>query len=58
MRGTDMFRRIKHLFKRINQLILVFPVWLVVGLFGAFQRFERDGWIETEEDERDYRRMY
>lgn len=44
--------------KRMNQVILAFPVWLVLGISGLFRRTETvDGWQDSEKNER-WERMY
>lgn len=36
---------------RMNQVILTFPVWLVLGLSGLFHRDRREtGWSGPEDD--------
>lgn len=43
---------------RMNQVVLSFPVWLVVGLAGLFHRKERaEGWSKSEKNG-NYRKMY
>ncbi|MFB6199728.1 MAG: hypothetical protein ABEJ83_02520 [Candidatus Nanohaloarchaea archaeon] len=44
--------------KRMNQIILAFPAWLVLGISGFFRRgSDGEGWRESEKNER-YDRMY
>lgn len=45
------------LFRRINQVVLVFPVWLVIGMSGFFRNYGEQGWRESE-DEENYGRMF
>lgn len=58
---TDLRRKLSRLgaaIRRMNQVVLSFPVWLVLGASALFQREERvDGWRESERNER-WRRMY
>lgn len=49
---------IAHAVKRFNQVVLVFPVWLVLGLSGLFKRSRhQSGWQDSEKDDR-YEKMY
>lgn len=50
-------KRVAKAFKRLNQLVLVFPVWLVVGISGFFRNFDQKGWVKSDK-ETDYRRMF
>lgn len=44
--------------KRFNQLVLVLPVWLVLGISGWFRRSRHgQGWRESERNER-WGKMY
>lgn len=53
-----MIERIAAAIKRMNQLVLVFPVWIVLGVSGLFRSERReDGWTESSGSER-YERMY
>lgn len=52
-----MKKSLAMFFKRINQVILVFPVWIVVGLSGFFKTFDQVGWLQSK-DEENYGRMF
>lgn len=45
--------------KRMNQVILAFPVWLVLGISGLFRtKEEEEGWKESKDKSDRYDRMY
>lgn len=48
---------VRRAFRRFNQTVLSFPVWLVVGISGLFRQQEQEGWQKSEKNE-DYEKMY
>lgn len=54
----ERLARLGDAIKRMNRLVLAFPVWLLLGLAGLFRRTGRtEGWQEREENDR-WGRMY
>lgn len=49
--------KVKKVIKRLNQIILVFPVWIVVGISGVFRSFDSGYWCKSEKIE-NYEGMY
>lgn len=58
MTMKQILHRLGSGIKRFNQLVLVFPVWLVLGVAGLFRRTRHGpGWQESERNE-NYGKMY
>jgi hypothetical protein len=41
--------KLKEKIERMNQVVLGFPLWLVVGFSGVFKNLETEGWQEKED---------
>lgn len=50
--------RVARIFKRFNQLVLVFPIWIILGFSGFFRtKTKKSGWIESSTNKK-YEKMY
>jgi len=47
-----------HWFKRINQMLVVFPVWLAIGIPGALVKLPENGKWKKSEKNKKYTSMY
>lgn len=44
--------------RRLNQIILAFPIWIILQMSGIFKNSENnEGWIKSEENKR-HEKMY
>lgn len=54
----DKISKLGRFFKRINQLILVLPVWITLGLAGILQNFSGSNAWEESQKNKQYEKMY
>lgn len=40
--------KIKYILKRLNQVILSFPIWIILGLSGLLLDGKNDGWKKSK----------
>ena len=58
MKMRDKLSKLGKIFKRINQVILVLPLWLVLGASGILQSFSKsEGWEDSQKND-EHERMY
>lgn len=48
---------LKKSLKTFNQRVICFPVWIILGVAGAFRSSESSGWKSSKEND-SYGKMY
>lgn len=57
-KAVEAVRRMREKIIRMNQVVLSFPVWFVVGISGLLRRKNKaEGWSKSEKND-SYGKMY
>lgn len=57
MKPRELLSKAAAVSKKINQIILGIPLWLIIGLSGITTSFNDGGWKKSEKNN-NYRKMY